>query len=111
MKTIFKYELPTVPGEHFVDFPQRCNPLGAIRLQNGHPVMWALVDTDSPTRTARLFVAWTGKPCETLLDDPSWCYMDTLQIGGLVYHYFLHSVRLPKGEPVYAEKSAQPQPS
>lgn len=86
---------PVQTGVFAVEMPGRADVL-SLQLQDGAPVMWALVEVDMPTRRRRF--AWMATEEEFESDDlapasvaangvPA--FVGTLQMpGGLVFHLF-----------------------
>ena len=57
-----------------------------VQLQNGTPVLWALVYPDSPTEDVCIETIGTGNPISTGVDRH---YISTYQLSnGLVFHVF-----------------------
>lgn len=79
---IFKYKIGAYHGEFQVELPIARKILG-IQIQDGCPVIWALVDPASKTESKTFRFVWTGEPVELL--GP---YVGTVQLGGLVWHLF-----------------------
>lgn len=81
VKKIYKYELNT---SGYVDLPNDAEIL-SVQMQQGCPVLWALVDPDSPTSFIHAVrVYGTGHPCES----PASKFIATAQNGSLVWHFF-----------------------
>lgn len=88
MKTIWKYEIPTI-GEAFALRMPGYPGMLTVQMQHGKPKLWALVDTDLPTRLQRFCLLGAGNP----LPDNEWLeYVGTFQTdGGLsVGHVFYY---------------------
>ena len=83
---IYKYEL-SFENRNFVRMPEKSEIMD-IQMQNGKPVMWALVEPDSREIVVRINVYMTGFVIqqEALKDE----YLATIQDSGLVYHFFMN---------------------
>lgn len=88
MRQIWKFELQLVTGEiQSIAMPGGAIPL-TVQMQNGKPVLWATVETESPPAEQKFYLAWTGKP---LIPQPLYdAYIGTFQTndGMLVWHLF-----------------------
>lgn len=85
MRVIHKYELP-FPEESFeLELPEGYQIL-SIQVQKNRPVMWALVDSESPPFKRRFFLLATGQA----LPQYNAPYRGTVQLAGgdLVLHLF-----------------------
>lgn len=84
MQTIWKY--PVVLDDEF----ELRMPAGArlltVQVQQGKPVLWALVNPDVPQKTRRFRLYGTGQP----LPDAPGEYVGSFQVhgGALVFHLF-----------------------
>lgn len=83
MQTIWKYQV------EFNDLFQVSMPKSAevlsVQIQNGAPVMWAIVNPDEEKRIRTFRLSRTGHPISGKL-----IFIDTFQIEdeGLVFHLF-----------------------
>jgi hypothetical protein len=83
MKTVYKYPLL------IADVQEARLPLGAqllsVQMQNGHPCLWALVDTEAPKGYRKIIMTGTGTPAENVGR-----HISTFQMNGgaLVWHVF-----------------------
>jgi hypothetical protein len=78
--TIYKYELPTLPGIYTERLPPgRVLSVGTAPNANGYmiPVMWAEVNTDAPDRDVHIMVAWTGSLTPDILTH-NWRFLGTV---------------------------------
>lgn len=85
MKTIFKYALE-VTDTQTVDLPADAVIL-TVQLQNGDPMLWALIDADTTQgQTRKIHIYGTGHPIRDRLGR----YLSTFQMqnGRLVFHVF-----------------------
>lgn len=81
MKVIYKYSLDERNSFHLpVDFK-----ILSVQIQNGSVCVWALVDTEAPTKTVLFPVYGTG---HKLPDDPG-VYIGTVQDDNFVWHIFM----------------------
>ena len=83
MKTIWKYTFD------ITDWFTIEMPLGAemldVQVQNGAPVLWALVDPDEPIHTYEFILRGTGHT----INESNIFHIGTFQIyDGLVFHLF-----------------------
>lgn len=83
MKTVYKYPLD------FEDYSIVTLPLGyqllKVIIQNGNPVLYALIDTnENRFRGVRFRIAGTGHP----IDEDNLEYVSTFEMGSLVFHVF-----------------------
>lgn len=94
MRTIYKYPLG-VTGEQKVSLPEGAEPLcvqvqtvpaaGFSRQPIEQLVLWALVDTDKPSKDMTISIFGTGNPVAMDLG----LYLGTVQMNsGLVWHVF-----------------------
>ena len=86
MKRVYKYPLE-IADEQSVLLPCEAKPL-CVKLQNGKPCLWALVDLNiqkNEVRTVRC--AGTGHDIEDGYDT----YLGTIMLfdGQLVFHFFI----------------------
>lgn len=86
-KVIYKYHL-NVEDTQRIDLPMYSRVL-CVKLQNGSPQLWALVDTTMPTESVCIKIFGTGNPifCSTRQLE----YIESFMMydGGLVFHVFL----------------------
>ena len=59
-----------------------------IQMQDGCPVLWALIDESEDEKTYQITMAGTGFDTVTKAD----MYLGTVQMGMCVWHYFLSEV-------------------
>jgi hypothetical protein len=59
----------------------------ALQVQGDTPTLWAIVDTDSTPEIRTILAFWTGQEVPDVLD--ALHYLGTVQIDGLVWHYFM----------------------
>ena len=72
--------------------PRNSNILD-VQLQDGVPVFWAMVDTDTPMEERRFMLAFTG---EKMSADSGYIgYIATFQIDMTVYHLFEEFDEIP----------------
>ena len=83
MQVIYKYKLAWQPVQ-VVQLPLK--RVLTIRLQNGTPCLWALVDTDAPEIPLTLRMAGTGTHDGN--DYERLAYISTTQFGAFVLHWF-----------------------
>jgi hypothetical protein len=89
MKRIFKYPLvidaPTALGFFTVGMPKGAKVLHVhSQGESIHPVLWALVDPESPHELREFAVIGTGNPCDIDLGN----YIDSAHCGPFVWHVF-----------------------
>ena len=82
---IHKYPIGKEPGEYAI-----CDAfdelLGVSLDPSGQPCLYAIVNPGLlPKQTVSVFVVWTG---QEMSPDIRGRYLSTLQVGGLMYHYF-----------------------
>jgi len=86
MKTIYKYTVPV--KRNFFDLAM---PLGAeilaTQVQNGTPVMWALLNPDNEPVVRHFEVVGTGENLDEKAADTS-KYIGTIQMPPFVWHLF-----------------------
>jgi hypothetical protein len=82
---IYKYPVPI--NEVFFDIamPYKAKIL-AFQLQNGEPVLWALVDTDTVGAMRHFAIRGTGTPMNDWRSTDT--YIGTVQIPPFVWHLF-----------------------
>lgn len=87
---IYKYPLDHM-GILEIQMPKVARLL-ACQVQDGTPMVWAAVDTTSPTITRRILCVPTGAPFELPVAEAShtgeWAYLATYQDEGFVGHVF-----------------------
>jgi hypothetical protein len=84
MITVYKY--PVVLNDEFtLGLPGKARVL-TVQVQRGKPYLWALVDTEEPSRLRHFRLAGTGHP----INEPISEYLGTFQVEGglLVFHLF-----------------------
>lgn len=81
MKTIWKFPLA---ADGLVRMPIGAEIL-SVQVQDGQPVIWALVDSDAETETRMFRVVATGQHFAPRPEDR---YVGTMQLGQLVFHIF-----------------------
>jgi len=84
MAVIWKFPLPAFNYSESKFIPESFKPI-AVDVQNGEPMLWAIVDTDSHYGCRRCVCVGTGEP----FDDTGLDYLGTVQLNGLVWHYFM----------------------
>lgn len=84
MKTVWKYELKPADTVE-LELPAGAKPL-SVGEQDGHMMLWVVVDPNAPTTTKRRFrFAGTGHPIERVM--APWTFIGTVQFkNGLVFH-------------------------
>lgn len=84
MRKIFKYPL-VVKGSNHIDMPE-CAEILCAQIQDNAPYLWALIDSDAPTITRRIYIIGTGHETPDNLGR----YIGTVQMmdGALVWHIF-----------------------
>ena len=90
MLTVHKY--PVTPGEFTLRMPQQAQLL-SVQIQNGKPVLWALVDPDSRKIDQQFVAVGTGMPIATPDRARDLTFVGTFQFTegietGLVFHLF-----------------------
>ena len=83
---IFKYDL-SFENRTFIRMPEDSEIMD-IQIQEGKPVMWAMVDTESKEIVVRINMLFTGQGMQ--LEATHNEYLGTIQHEGLVYHYFMN---------------------
>lgn len=81
---IFKY---TIEPDAYIEMPNGARIL-SVQVQNGVPVLWALVDPDAPLKRRDIRVYGTGHSIRLEVEDLE--YLGTFQMhdGALVFHAF-----------------------
>ena len=88
MKTIYKYQL-LITDEQIIQTYEGAKPL-CVKLQNGVPCLWCLVETEANPDIMTIRCAGTGHDLGVKrYDDVE--YIDTILICGdsLVFHFFV----------------------
>ena len=62
MKSIHKYSLDTVKDDKITVLMPRVAKVVMVGSQNGHPFLWAIVDTESPLHPRYFRLITTGQP-------------------------------------------------
>lgn len=91
MKRIFKYELQVTDRQE-INMPRLADIL-TVRIQNGKPFIWAIVDAGNPDEKREFEIIPTGAPInENLFDeeDKERNYIGTFEQSGgnLIWHLF-----------------------
>lgn len=86
MLTVYKYPL-SLDDDVTLALPEGAQVL-TIQMQNGDPVLWALVNPDAPTEQRSFHITGTGHSIEE--PRSQWRYVATFQMlgGALVFHVF-----------------------
>ena len=73
------------PGQTEVNLPRGANPV-SVDVQNGHLMMWSIVDSAQPKVPLSIYVAGTGADLPEHIDR----FIGTFLIegGSLVFHVF-----------------------
>ena len=80
---IYKYPLPSSPGDYKIEMPCNARILG-VGDQGDNLVLWAIVDPSKEHEVRVLNVRWTGRdPVDDLVDAT---YIGTAQVGPFVCH-------------------------
>lgn len=84
MKTIYKYDLPIDGG--VITITDKVEKFLNVRLQNGVPRIWAIVDTDEKAKNpVNIMAIGTGWEASENLGE----YLGTLEDDwGYIWHYF-----------------------
>ena len=85
MKVIYKYEFP-ISDIVGITLPYNSRVL-TVRVQNGKPFLWAIVDTEENSRDVRRFYVFgTGNPLPEFIG--SLKHINTISDGIFVWHIF-----------------------
>lgn len=86
-RTIHKYPLQIQNRAQAVDIPVGAELL-TVQIQNGQPVLWAMVDPDAPKVMRHVQMYGTGWPIS--VNDELIKFLGTVQCNGgiLVWHFF-----------------------
>ena len=85
MKVIYKYEFP-IATEVEIELPYNSRIL-TVRIQNGKPRLWAIIDTDEKSTGKRKFYVFgTGNPLPEFIT--SLKHINTISDGKFVWHIF-----------------------
>ena len=82
---IFKFRLKS-ETEQIVRMPAKSEIMD-IQMQNGVPVMWALVDDSSEIIDVKINMYWTGE--ELRKSNSEEIFLATVQDGEIVCHFFM----------------------
>lgn len=84
MPTVWKYPLPVEEGTFELEMPKRAVVLN-VRMKDGRPHLWAMVDQDLMLEPREFFLVYTG-----VQFDWGWSWIGTAVSDGtnLVFHYF-----------------------
>ena len=88
VKKIFKYELKVI-AKQTLELPKDASIFGYLQVQNNLPVLWAVVDATEPIKTYTIEMRGTGWDFDIEPID----FLGTVQIGGLVWHYFITEIK------------------
>jgi hypothetical protein len=93
MRTIFKYDLPQLPGIHSMSLPPgRVISVGLAHHNRGYqmlPVMWAEVNPEAPARSIEIAIAWTGQPMPNMSSDFRFVGTVVYDEGAMVQHVYV----------------------
>lgn len=81
-KIIYKYSVP-MEDEFEIKMPEHSKIL-SFQVQNEQPMLWALVDPDTPTVLKQFHIFGTGNPIKAWIGN----YIGTIQLHGYVWHLF-----------------------
>lgn len=84
-KTIWKVEL-SITDEITVRLPAGWHAL-CVQMQGGHPCLWAVVNPSRSLEDVPIRCYGTGHPMHEDCDPAA--YIDTIQMGPLVFHFFV----------------------
>lgn len=86
MLTVYKYEVP-LTDDFAIDMPCGARIL-SVQVQNGEPVLWALVDPEARELRRHFRLAGTGHMIDQAPADL--LFIGTMQLrgGALVFHLF-----------------------
>lgn len=82
-KIIYKYPLSAGSGQQTIYLPDNAQLL-SVQEQGGVPALWALLDFSKPNSSRFINCYGAGNQIN---DNPGF-FLGTVQIGGLVWHYF-----------------------
>lgn len=83
MYAIYKYSLE-IKDEFKLSMPEKAKIL-SVQIQDGKPVMWAVVRTNRPLEERHFKIFGTGHE-HTFID--CYRYISTFQLNGYVWHLF-----------------------
>lgn len=86
MRRIFKYEL-TIEDRQVIKTFVSFEPL-SIKVQNGKPVLYAIVDDETEAQSVRIETYGTGFAIEPYTSKAEYVGSYLLQEGTLVFHVF-----------------------
>lgn len=93
MRTIYKYDLPQLPGIHVMHLPPgRVISVGLAENGRGRilvPVMWAEVNPEAGERQIEIVVAWTGQPLPDMSSDFRFVGTVVFDEGRMVQHVYV----------------------
>ena len=85
MKVIYKYEFP-ISGIVEIELPFKSKVL-SIRIQNGKPYLWAIIESDEESKVIRKFYVFaTGFPLPSNISSLN--HITTISDGKFVWHIF-----------------------
>jgi len=86
MKTVYKYPLE-IDDVQFISMPKGAKPL-CVKVQNGNPCLWALVNPYEEEESVMIRCAGTG---HEINEEGELVYIDSLLMygGDLVFHFFM----------------------
>lgn len=82
---VWKYPLK-VNDHQLVAMPVGARPL-CVQLQQGVPMLWALVDPEGEIKNRNVYMLGTG--AGSLENPDDYKHIGTVQMDGLVWHYFV----------------------
>lgn len=90
-KAIWKFDLEARPGSELISMPAGSRIISAS-VQDGHIVMWALVDPTRSRVSRQVWALWTGWDIPDMPDDAQ--FIGTVQIDALVWHIFARAAEV-----------------
>ena len=101
---IYKYPLGKTPGDYTIN-ATIINLLGVYLDRGGVPCLYAIVEPDlrvapyNEEEGVVIHVFWTGWDLPQVVPVPYWKHITTLQVDGLMCHYFASGLPPHKEEP------------
>jgi len=86
--TIYKYQIP-LEDRFTIDLPSGAHAI-SVAVQRGVPCIWAIVDTDAPTKPHKFALFGTGHPLPDVWVMRAYRFVGTFMLrdGDLVFHLF-----------------------
>lgn len=89
MRTIYKYPVSSVPGQHVIYIPEQSIFLNAAVI-NGELCLYFVVDSELGNNVAiKVNLICTGHPLPEAITEEDYNFVGSFEINTLVFHVFV----------------------